>query len=85
MAKKGMFIKKIIDNDKFISMPASAQALYFHLNQGADNNGFNNQLLLAMFKAHACEDDMKQLEDKKYIIRFKNGVMVITHESWCII
>ena len=79
MAEKRMFSKKITDDDNFISMPSSAQALYFHLNQGADDDGFNNQLSLAMFKAHASEDDMKQLEDKNFIIRFDNGVIVIKH------
>lgn len=74
-----MFTKKITDDDNFITMPSSAQALYFHLNQGADDDGFNNQLSLAMFKAHASEDDMKQLEDKNYIIKFDNGVIVIKH------
>ncbi len=79
MAEKRMFTKKITDDDNFISLSSSAQALYFHLNQGADDDGFNNQIAMAMFKAHASEDDLKVLMAKNYIIRFECGVIVIKH------
>ena len=79
MAEKRMFTKKITDDDNFISLPSSAQALYFHLNQGADDDGFNNQVQMAMWKAHASIDDLKVLMAKSYIIRFDSGVIVIKH------
>ena len=79
MAEKRMFTKKITDDDNFISLSSSAQALYFHLNQGADDDGFNNQITMAMFKAHASEDDLRVLLAKNYIIRFESGVIVIKH------
>ena len=79
MAEKRMFTKKITDDDNFISLPSSAQALYFHLNQAADDDGFNNQVQMAMWKAHASIDDLKVLMAKSYIIRFDSGVIVIKH------
>ena len=79
MAVKRMFSNKISDSDFFIEMGASAQALYFHLNQGADDDGFNNQVSLAMFRAHASMDDLKVLLTKQFIIRFESGVIVIRH------
>ena len=79
MAEKRMFTKKITDDDNFITLSSSAQALYFHLNQGADDDGFNNQVQMAMFKAHASIDDLKVLIAKSYIIRFQSGVIVIKH------
>ena len=79
MAGKRMFTIKITDDDNFTSLSSSAQALYFHLNQGADDDGFNNQVTLAMFKAHASVDDLKVLMAKNYIIRFESGVIVIKH------
>ena len=79
MAEKRMFTKKITDDDNFTSMSSSAQALYFHLNQGADDDGFTNQISMAMFKAHASEDDLKVLLAKRYVIRFESGVLVIKH------
>ena len=74
-----MFTKKITDDDNFIELASSAQALYFHLNQGADDDGFNNQVQMAMWKAHASIDDLKVLMAKNYIIRFESGVIVIKH------
>ncbi len=79
MAEKRMFSKKVTDSDAFIEMSSATQALYFHLNQGADDEGFNNQVQNAMFKAHASIDDLKILMAKNFIIRFESGVIVIKH------
>lgn len=79
MADKRMFTKKITDSDDFIALPASAQALYLHLNQGADDDGFTKQVNVAMFKAHASVDDVKLLLAKRFIIQFDSGVIVIKH------
>lgn len=74
-----MFSKKITDSDAFTEMSSAAQALYFHLNQCADDDGFNNQVSMAMFKAHASPDDLKVLLAKNFVIRFESGVIVIKH------
>ena len=79
MADKRMFNKKITDSDEFITLSASSQALYFHLNMGADDDGFNNQVQMAIFKAHASIDDLKVLLLKNFIIQFDTGVIVIRH------
>lgn len=79
MAEKRMFSKKITDSDAFIEMSSAAQALYFHLNQSADDDGFNNQVQLAMMKAHSSVDDLKVLMLKNFVIRFESGVIVIKH------
>lgn len=79
MAERRMFTKKITDSDAFIELSSSAQALYFHLNQGADDDGFNNQIQNAMFKSHSTIDDLKVLMLKNFIIRFDSGVIVIKH------
>lgn len=79
MAERRMYTKKITDADAFIEMSSAAQALYFHLNQGADDDGFNNQIQMAMMKAHASADDLKILMAKNFVIRFESGVIVIKH------
>ena len=79
MAERRMYTKKITDSDAFIELSSAAQALYFHLNQAADDDGFNNQIQNAMFKAHAGVDDLKILMAKNFIIRFESGVIVIKH------
>ena len=79
MANKRMFSKDITDSDAFIEMSSAAQALYFHLNQGADDDGFNNQVQMAILKSHASTDDLKILMAKNFVIRFECGVIVIKH------
>lgn len=79
MAERRMFSKKVTDSDTFIEMPSATQALYFHLNQAADDDGFNNQIQVAMMKSHASADDLKILLIKRFIIRFDSGVIVIKH------
>ena len=79
MAKKRMTTTQVTDSDHFISMPSPAQALYLHLNNGSDDDGFNNQVQMAMYKAHASIDDLKILLSKRFILQFENGVIVIKH------
>lgn len=79
MAERRMFTKKITDSDSFVELSSAAQALYFHLNQGADDDGFTNQIQSAMFKSHASIDDLKELLAKNFVIRFESGVLVIKH------
>jgi hypothetical protein len=79
MADRRMLSKKITDHDNFISLSASAQALYMHLVMSADDEGFCNQVSLAMFKAHAGSQDLEALISKHYLMQFDNGVIVIKH------
>lgn len=79
MAERRMFTKKITDADEFIALPSSTQAFYLHLTMSADDDGFNNQVQMAMFKAHASVDDLRLLLAKRFIIQFSNGVIVIKH------
>ena len=79
MAERRMFTKKITDSDAFIKMSAASQALYMHLNQGADDDGFTDQIAQAMFKAHASQDDFQVLLAKRFVVMFESGVIVIKH------
>lgn len=79
MAERRMFTKKITDDDNFVMLSSSAQALYFHLSMQADDDGFCNQINASMFKAHASVEDLKSLLEKRYIYQFDDGVIVIKH------
>lgn len=79
MAQKRMFTKSIIDSDPFLEMPLSAQALYFHLNMRADDDGFVNNPKRITNYVSASADDLKILLAKRFIIRFDSGVIVIKH------
>jgi hypothetical protein len=74
-----MFTKKVTDDDNFMSLSSSAQALYLHLSMSADDDGFCNQVSISMFKAHASVQDLQALLEKRYIYQFENGVIVIKH------
>lgn len=79
MAERRMFTKKVTDDDNFMSLSSSAQALYLHLSMNADDDGFCNQVSVSMFKAHASVQDLQALLEKRYIYQFENGVIVIKH------
>ncbi len=79
MAGRRMFAKAITEDDHFLELSASAQALYLHLSMSADDDGFCNQVSIAMFRAHASVQDLAALLEKRYIYQFENGVIVIKH------
>lgn len=79
MAERRMFTQKIIDSDSFLDMPLSTQALYFHLNMRADDDGFVNNPKRIQRTIGASEDDLKLLFAKRFVIGFDNGVLVIKH------
>lgn len=79
MAERRMFTRKITDDDHFIELSASAQALYLHLMMSADDDGFCNQISSCMFKSHSSVQDLESLLTRKYLIQFESGVIVIKH------
>ncbi|MDD2370852.1 MAG: DnaD domain protein [Firmicutes bacterium] len=79
MANKRMFNKQITESDAFLDMPSSSQALYFHLNLNADDEGFVNAPNKVLRNCGAAKDDLNLLLLKKFIIAFDNGIIVIKH------
>lgn len=79
MAERRMFTKKVTDDDHFQTLSSSAQALYLHLMMSADDDGFSNQVMVSMFKAHASTQDLEALLSARYIYQFESGVIVIKH------
>lgn len=80
MAKeKRMFSSSITKHDDFLDMPISAQALYFHLNMEADDEGFVSNVKSLIRQVRASDDDLKVLLAKRYVLKFESGVVVIKH------
>nr|MBR6100749.1 HNH endonuclease [bacterium] len=79
MAQKRMFDKSVIDSDNFLEMPLTTQALYFHLNMRADDDGFVDNWKTIMKIVGAKEDDIRVLIGRQFIIPFDTGVIVIRH------
>ena len=79
MAERRMMTRKVTDDDHFMALSSSAQALYLHLMMGADDDGFNNQVTVAMFRGHASVQDLQALLEARYVYQFDDGVIVIRH------
>ena len=79
MAERRMFHTSVVESDGFLDLPVSSQALYFHLNMRADDDGFINNPKRIQRTIGASEDDLKLLIAKRFVICFENGVIVIKH------
>ena len=79
MAERRMFAKSIVLSDAFLDMPASARALYFSLGMQADDDGFVGSPRSIMRQCGASQDDMLCLLQKRYVLGFDSGVIVIKH------
>lgn len=77
MAQRRMFSKKVTDTDAFLDMPLSTQALYFHLNMHADDDGFIDNTKTIQRMIGSSDDDRKLLVAKQFLLPFENGVVVI--------
>ena len=79
MAEKRMFARSIVSSDAFITMPPTAQCLYFQLNMSADDEGVVNNPISIMRTVGAEEKDFEQLVERKFLILLESGVYVIKH------
>ena len=79
MAERRMFTIKIVESDPFTEMPLSAQALYFHLNMAADDDGFVNNPQKIRRSIEASETDFELLIAKRFLLAFDNGLVAIKH------
>lgn len=77
MARRRMFSLQIVDTDKFLEMPTSTQALYFHLGMRADDDGFVASPKRITSLCSCSADDLNLLAAKGFIYPFQSGVCVI--------
>ncbi len=78
MANKRMFSLNVVDTDRFLDMPVSAQALYFHLGMHGDDDGFVSSPQKITRAVGCNSDDLRLLAAKNFVIPFDSGVVVIT-------
>lgn len=79
MAERRMFAKSIVLSDAFLDMPMSARCLYFTLGMLADDDGFVGNPKSIMRQCGASQDDMLILLQKRFVLGFESGVIVIKH------
>lgn len=72
-----MISRKITETDLFLDMPLSSQCFYFHLNMGADDEGFIDNVKTIQRMVGASNDDLSILIAKNFLIPFESGVVVI--------
>lgn len=79
MADKRMFSKKMISSDAFLEMPLTAQGLFFHLAMRADDDGIVDSPKKIMRECQAKKKDLDILIQKRYVLTFTSGVLLIKH------
>lgn len=79
MAERRMFAKTVVESDAFLELPPSAQAVYFHLGMAADDDGFVNSPIRVTRMVGANKSDLDLLIEKRFILRFDSGVVVVKH------
>lgn len=71
-----MLSKTITDSSSFLMMPLSSQALYMHLNQHADDDGYCEYFgIMRMCGANA--DDLSLLRVKNFVQVFDEKVLIL--------
>lgn len=77
MARRRMFSLDVVDTDRFLDMPSSTQALYFHLGMRADDDGFVASPKRTTAMCGCSTDDLNLLAAKGFVRPFESGVLVI--------
>lgn len=80
MAERRMFSKRVTQSARFLKMPISTQALYFHLGLNADDDGVV-EAYTVINSVGATEDDLKVLEAKQFV-RVLNDDLVSYILDW---
>ena len=77
MAHRRMFSLSVVDTDRFLEMPSSTQALYFHLGMRSDDDGFVAAPKSIAAICGCSVDDIRLLAMKGFVQAFETGVLVI--------
>lgn len=79
MAERRMFSKQIIESDRFCDLSHSAQALYFHLNIEADDDGMVNSPRKVQRMIGAGNEHLEELTAAGFVLPFPSGVVCVKH------
>lgn len=74
MAQRRMLSRRITDSAKFLRMPLSSQALYFHLVVSADDDGVV-EAFAVMRKTGASDDDLRILVAKQFVVMLNDDLV----------
>lgn len=77
MAKKRMLSIPLVESDEFCKFPASTQAIYFHLNMNADDDGVVDNWQGVIKSINSKRSFLDPLIEKGYIITLESGALLI--------
>lgn len=78
MAGRRCFSEKIVESDAFYALSTNAQALYYHLCQNADDDGFINSAVSVALKVKKGKAALRELTEKRFLLHFKD-IYVVKH------
>lgn len=78
MAGRRCFSDKIVESDAFYALSLNAQALYYHLNQAADDDGFINSASSIAMKIKRGKAALEELVKNRFLLQF-NDIYVVKH------
>lgn len=78
MACRRCVSSKVVESDDFYKLPADAQALYFHMNMIADDDGFVNNASSTYSRIKNGASALANLVEKRFVLKF-GTVYVIKH------
>ena len=79
MAKRRMLSIDFCESDRFYELSSLSQALYFHLNLNADDDGLVDNVKSVMRDLKATKRNYQTLVDEGYIIELSHKVVAITN------
>ena len=78
MATRRCISGKIVESDPFYDLPETAQAIYFHLNMLADDDGFINAAGSVAGRFKGGPAAIRKLVEKRFLLQY-GGIYVIKH------
>lgn len=79
MARRRMFSLDVVETDNFLELSVEARLLYYELGLRADDEGFVASPKMIMRTVGCKPSALDELIKNGYVIKFENGVIVITH------
>lgn len=78
MATRRCISSKVVESDPFYALPETAQAIYFHLNMLADDDGFINAAGSVAGRFKGGPAAIRKLVEKRFLLQY-GGIYVIKH------
>ena len=78
VAERRCFSRKVVESDDFLALSDSCQALYFHLNMAADDDGFLNGAKAVAARSPTGIRDLERLVEAGFLLQF-GKIYVIKH------